>query len=437
MSITNVNLTKNEVINETLTKGFDTPKKLNRSTKPIPVNIIESLENGEFTYESIQDLSVDYPIYRYKTCLTIHGDWGTVKRNRIGGYKNIHQNGNGSLEVRWNAIDSNKFKEMNEMFKLAPNHKKFNFILDSQNRLYRMYKSLDTTNIKESILKEKETFLNLEKKISEIDFLGNTSIYVANLGWYGVFMVMDLNIKTLPQNSVKKMALTMLNLTEEEFTTIADETKKKIEADKAESIRIQNEAREKRNQYLLMVKGAVEEKGKVLIDLPNASQNDLKKNNVLVGCFYTDQSNYTYTFEPSNVKFKYIRIDGNGSFGRIKMSVAYSETFVTMSELNTLTFKEMKQLKSSEFKTDKYKVLNNIQQRMDDNTKVVNDNSNNVRNITIVDYSEKAIAVIGDTYSIKDKLKELGGVFNYRLKCGAGWIFNKTKRNELQTLLAI
>ena len=38
----------------------------------------------------------------------------------------------------------------------------------------------------------------------------------------------------------------------------------------------------------------------------------------------------------------------------------------------------------------------------------------------VIDYSEKAIAVVGDTREIKDKLKALGGRFNPRLSCGAG-----------------
>ncbi len=56
--------------------------------------------------------------------------------------------------------------------------------------------------------------------------------------------------------------------------------------------------------------------------------------------------------------------------------------------------------------------------------------------VNIVDYSEKAIAVIGDTKPIKDKLKELGGSFNPRFSCGVGWIFPKTKLSTLQTALA-
>ena len=53
----------------------------------------------------------------------------------------------------------------------------------------------------------------------------------------------------------------------------------------------------------------------------------------------------------------------------------------------------------------------------------------------IIDYSEKAIALVGDTKDIKDKLKELGGRFNPRLSCGAGWIFSKKKQAELEHLL--
>lgn len=53
----------------------------------------------------------------------------------------------------------------------------------------------------------------------------------------------------------------------------------------------------------------------------------------------------------------------------------------------------------------------------------------------LVDYSEKAVAVIGDTKAIKDELKKLGGRFNPRLSCGAGWIFPKSKLEQLQALV--
>ena len=57
----------------------------------------------------------------------------------------------------------------------------------------------------------------------------------------------------------------------------------------------------------------------------------------------------------------------------------------------------------------------------------------------IVDYSQKAIALFGDTKPIKDLLKAIGGKFNPRLTHNdekrAGWIFAITKREELQTII--
>lgn len=57
--------------------------------------------------------------------------------------------------------------------------------------------------------------------------------------------------------------------------------------------------------------------------------------------------------------------------------------------------------------------------------------------IQIVNYSEKAVAVIGDTRAIKDTLKTLGGRFNAHLTCGAGWIFSKSKEAAIKAALNI
>ena len=57
--------------------------------------------------------------------------------------------------------------------------------------------------------------------------------------------------------------------------------------------------------------------------------------------------------------------------------------------------------------------------------------------LQVVDYSEKAIAVIGDTRAVKDILKSLGGRFNPRLSCGAGWVFSKLRQNEVLHALGL
>jgi hypothetical protein len=62
-----------------------------------------------------------------------------------------------------------------------------------------------------------------------------------------------------------------------------------------------------------------------------------------------------------------------------------------------------------------------------------------ISNFQIVDYSEKALAVFGDTRSVKDELKALGGRFNPKLthkgRKKAGWVFSKSKERDLRELL--
>ena len=57
--------------------------------------------------------------------------------------------------------------------------------------------------------------------------------------------------------------------------------------------------------------------------------------------------------------------------------------------------------------------------------------------VRFVDYSEKAFAIVGDTRSMVAKLKELGGKFNARLSCGAGWIFSKRNASTVCAALGL
>ena len=61
----------------------------------------------------------------------------------------------------------------------------------------------------------------------------------------------------------------------------------------------------------------------------------------------------------------------------------------------------------------------------------------NSEGLSFIDYSSKAFAIIGDTKPIKDKLRSLGGRFNFRLKCGPGWIFKKSDQETVLNSLNI
>lgn len=83
----------------------------------------------------------------------------------------------------------------------------------------------------------------------------------------------------------------------------------------------------------------------------------------------------------------------------------------------------------------------NIRIKKTDNTPPSDKNGTSKNGCTLVEYSEKAVAVFGETRAIKEELKAMGGKFNPRLTLNnmkqAGWIFSKSKREELATVLTL
>lgn len=100
-------------------------------------------------------------------------------------------------------------------------------------------------------------------------------------------------------------------------------------------------------------------------------------------------------------------------FGGVDYILYYRETAPENREISLYTKPEPKQNKTNKTETVEAK------------------------GIQIIDYSEKAIAIVGDTRAIKDTLKTLGGRFNAHLTCGAGWIFSKSKEATLRNALSI
>ena len=100
-------------------------------------------------------------------------------------------------------------------------------------------------------------------------------------------------------------------------------------------------------------------------------------------------------------------------FGGVDYIFYYRETAPENREISLYTKPEPKQNKTNETKTI------------------------DAKGVQIIDYSEKAIAIVGETRAIKETLKSLGGRFNAHLTCGAGWIFSKAKESALREALNI
>lgn len=93
--------------------------------------------------------------------------------------------------------------------------------------------------------------------------------------------------------------------------------------------------------------------------------------------------------------------------------------------------------------SDSYKVIEPTPKKSSVNAEKVEEAKEvepvTVEGLEIVGYSEKAIAVFGDTKAIKEQLKELGGRFNpslnYNGEKRAGWIFSKNQADKVKELI--
>lgn len=61
---------------------------------------------------------------------------------------------------------------------------------------------------------------------------------------------------------------------------------------------------------------------------------------------------------------------------------------------------------------------------------------NSPEGVQIIDYSDKAFAIVGDTRKYANAFKLIGGRYNPKLKCGAGWIFSKRHFDAIKSAMA-
>lgn len=93
---------------ETSYAKVDSRKVSNRSALTVPRSILDEIEKEGITTERLTLLSDTYPIYYYKTQVTVHGVFPKGMTGSSFGYKNLVRNKNGSLGIRFSAVDAKK-----------------------------------------------------------------------------------------------------------------------------------------------------------------------------------------------------------------------------------------------------------------------------------------------------------------------------------------
>jgi len=218
---------------------YDTPKKLNRSSKDVNGDFIDLLEDGTVTSRDILKQSQIVPIFTYKTCVTIHGNIPPVKISRIGGYKNIIQNANGSIEVRYSAIDNDLKAELGSYLKDYSSQK------NSTNGYY--FERTIRTQVREDAIKEIKAQSDFVETFVCDGF--KAKMFVSGLNVFGMYYVITTIIPLVIDTDISVIACDITGKSIDEINAvIAEQKAEKERRDKECQERIvrQNELKEKR-----------------------------------------------------------------------------------------------------------------------------------------------------------------------------------------------
>lgn len=316
---------------ETITSNqfgqYETRKNLNLSGKTIPAHIIESLENGEFTFEMIESLKKDFPILRYKTCITVHGIFNLESLPRICGYKNVIQNKNKSVEIRYNAIDFDKKNLIAKNLYIAQSG--FRFQVDSNGAYFQKANRIES---KSDFLKTQLLYDELQERLKKIDFYGKVNVWRGADFLGNVFLVLDVFADCIPQKSVNALMLAMADKTQSEFDAMhADHTEKmRLENIEAERIKTERETAQK------------------LID---AKKDELRQQIASFPAFQFIADTIGVKVIIANYSvpsFQFIRVIKKGAFNRVKYQF---QVVASLADFDELKFKDaLKERKISELK---------------------------------------------------------------------------------------
>lgn len=280
---------------------FATPKKLNRSQKAIPQQFIDKIESGECNSADIENLQKIVPVFVYKTCLTIHGNFPDINRTHIGYYKNIIQNQNGSLEIRWSAIDNHKKKLI---AKYIREHLSFNTREDSTHGIY--FEKSETANEKEKAI---EILRQYRKEAEKMSIPGMMAKYFVSgysyFGRYYIYLtIMPYQVTGSPLFIASKLTgesesniLEQYNLKEEEQRKYAEDIKKRSQ-----------EATEKKEKA----------HAEALIGIKHLKEVSIQP---IVGSIYIKPV-VDNAYRPC---YRIFRISEKGTFGRVKVDTYLSK----------------------------------------------------------------------------------------------------------------
>lgn len=410
------------VIEKLFTSGnYDNKNITNKSNVIVPQSILDLIEADGATSEILDTIGTK--VFKYRTQITIHGLFPELKNNYIGGYKNMFQNKNLSIGVKYTAIDRDKKERI--FLKIRAFASGWNVTNNSSE--YNIYKSSNHFSTKDEYLELLPEYQKLAESINKDLFFGNVDVYLSK-NFFGYFMVCEVNIGAIYEKNVNALIESICGESIEviektiENKRVELENKRKLEKEQRDAEA--NAIAAKKAPYFEIARKALSDGGYV-----KETVNIYDGLIVLASVTVNESLEINYNFKRYNKT-------------KAQKQYRYSETSVNalpenVSELNfEKSFYERKSdktitnayhIKTVETPTPEPKKTSEKIETVVNNDTIVSKKYD----IKIVPYSEFSFVVIGNTKPIKETLKRLGGKFNMYLKVGCGWVFSNNKKQNV------
>lgn len=370
----------------------DSKHILNTCNKVVPQDILDKIESG-ITLEDLDEIrSSGLDIFAYQTQITIHGLFPDLGVNYFGGYKCLFQNKNKSIGVRWSAIDYEKLKYI---YDECVN---YGFKTHRSSSEHYIYKSKYVNN-KEELMETAKEFNRIAANIDTSLFYGNISIYAAKT-MFGVVCRFDIGINAIYQKNIETIIeqITGANIEQREQLKADKERQREAQRKQWESERLQEEEQRRAKRELFLASD----------NLGWELRTEQPKQGLIFAKIDRYDVNWRFYIVTKVAKkyFYYKECDING---------VYNYAYEQRSILKDIKAYFAPICKKEEPTTAKVSAFD----------------------IQIIDYSDRAIAIIGNTKPYKEVLQKLGCKFNPKLSCGVGWVAQKSREGEIKKSLNI
>lgn len=440
--------------------------------KNIPYSVIENLNKVGMTLENIDHLTSEgFPVCKYKTQVTVHGICPELKHEYIGGYKCLTVNQNQSLGIRWVGIDTDKKKRIGAIAnKIAYVKEK-----DENNiATYHYYRDSTVTSLRLVICKVSykgwipyvpdkakeiaEEFIKTVNDSTKGLFFGYAhTITTKETFFKPALYCVDIVILGIYEKQIETFIRKVYGLSESEykaklarFDELEAEYKEKRRQEEEESKRQEAEKEKSLQESLPKFKEEYDKYCALFAQqhpIPDGfikcnPQDKPKSGDIICRYIYPPHRRFIkddrYVFDKSvfdeiaELEFKIFY----SSFGKMCFRRCDENGVVDKTDYRSRGVEY-----GGGFQPNWYVKAKSAKPTVKNTTKTTTAPTDFNGSLQIVDYSDKAIVLTGDTKPIKDEIKALGGKFGSRfdtskVPSGIGWLFPKTKLAAVQELVS-